>query len=251
MKTLNKLLDPGRPWLLVLILSAVLVGMFGCDAHAADVTPYQSMLNTAASIQTGQNTVLTEYARAQTARETEKAASLVACSQMKNDVTQALCVLGVNGNLGGSSGIGGGMPQLAGINLPAPPPEPEGWGSKAWNGFLAVTDRGLNFLGVRENRRGLVDVAQINAGVSIVQSNNTAAVTIASYNQGTSIARLIQAPAANNTTNTSTVLSGQGVIGNGSYVGPVTRNCTGGNGQAGTGTATVPAGPGPAGSANC
>lgn len=172
MKKLSDLFDPRRPWLLMCVLVPILWAMFAPDVRAADApTQYQVMINTAKEIQAGQNGVLTEYARAQTKREEEKPAALLACSQMKNEVTQALCVLGVNGNLSGGGGVAS-MPQLAGVNLPAPPPEPEGWGSKAWNGFLAVADRGLAFMGVRENRRAQVDLAQINAGVSIAQSNN-------------------------------------------------------------------------------
>ena len=62
-------------------------------------------------------------------------------------------------------------PALPAVNLPAPGPEPEGWGSKLWNGTLALFDRALGAYGIREQRRTSVDLAMINAGVSIAQIN--------------------------------------------------------------------------------
>ena len=72
----------------------------------------------------------------------------------------------------------------------------------------------------------------------------------AGYNANVAIAQQIQAPAPNIT------LSGQGVIGSGTYAGPVTRNCNGGTAAAGgsatgtTGTTTGGAGA-PANGGNC
>jgi hypothetical protein len=83
--------------------------------------------------------------------------------------------------------------------------------------------------------------AGLSATTNVASSGFNAATGIATagfntatqgYGAATQIAALIQAPAANVT------LSGQGVIGNGTYTGPVTRTCTGGSGASGSGGAS-------------
>ncbi len=121
--------------------------------------------------------------------------------------------------------LGGGSSSQQ-LNLPAPPED----SAYKWAALILgpVTNIASGYFGYR-------------LGVS--QSDNQAASTIASYqtfgSMGGSIERAgiagypyLQAPAANVTT---TTLSGSGVIGAGSYVGPVTttRNCAGGNGAPG------------------
>ena len=122
-------------------------------------------------------------------------------------------------------------------------------GVTLWQAALSVADIGARWYGIKAQR-----------DVGITQSNNSATTAIASYGafQGiassgfsanTAIASRIQAPAPNIN------LSGTGVIGSGSYIGP--RNCVGGAGQAGSGTPAtatnpaVPGSPAPGGPANC
>ena len=126
---------------------------------------------------------------------------------------------------------------------------------------LAVAPAYLAYKGQVRSAQTTETVAAINRDVSLNQSNNflalgaagiggTATVGVAGMNAlanvGTSLATRPITPTTNVSGNVGPVL-----IGGGSYYGPVTRNCQGGNGQAGTGTATIPAGAGAAGSANC
>lgn len=97
---------------------------------------------------------------------------------------------------------------------------PQSLGATLFQAALQTADIVLRGYGIRTQR-----------DVSIVQSNNAAATSIASYNSFSNIAASgfasnaaiagnIQAPAANIT------LSGTGVIGNGSYTVPTTTNTT-------------------------
>lgn len=121
-----------------------------------------------------------------------------------------------------------------------------------WTGLLQAADIAMRGYGLKMQR-----------DVSIVQSNNQASTAIASYGAftqlGGSIERAgvagypyVQAPGAV-TTNT---LSGTGVLGSGTYTGPVstttttTRTCSSGAAGAGGGTTTGAAG-GASGGANC
>lgn len=141
-----------------------------------------------------------------------------------------------------------GSVQLAALNV-APPAPPPSLGQTLWTAALQTADIVLRGYGLKMNR-----------DVAVIQSNNQAATSIASYGaftaMGGSIERAgtagypyVQAPGAV-TTNT---ISGSGVIGSGSYVGPVTTTttttstCTGG--QAGAGGGTTTPGPGGAGGA--
>lgn len=126
-------------------------------------------------------------------------------------------------------------------------PVERGMGESLWTAFLQVADVGLRAWGIK-----------VGADVAIRQSDNMAATTIASYgafqamggqvrDAGIAGYPYIQAPQPNQ------ILSGTGVLGSGSYVGPVTntatitRTCTGGA----AGSAVPPAIPGAGGAANC
>lgn len=124
--------------------------------------------------------------------------------------------------------------------------QPQSMLGLAWQSVLQVADIALRGYGIKSNR-----------DVQIVSSNNNRDVALGSYNAfaamggqiataGTAGYPYVQAPAANVTT---TTLSGQGVIGNGTYTGPVTttttHTCPGGTTSAGNGTTTG----GPGGSA--
>jgi hypothetical protein len=120
-------------------------------------------------------------------------------------------------------------------------PAPRSTGETLWTAFLQVADVGLRAWGIK-----------VGGDVAIRQSDNQAATAIASYgaftSMGGSIERAgiagypyVQAPAPN-ITNT---LTGAGVIGSGTYTGPITRTCTGG--PAGNGAGTTTGAPGGAG----
>lgn len=143
---------------------------------------------------------------------------------------------------------------LKGLGAPQAPQvvqvqQPQSLFGLAWQSLLQVADIALRGYGIKAGR-----------DVGIVQSNNQAATSIASYGAFTTMGGhiatagvagypYVQAPAPN-ITNT---LSGTGVLGSGSYVGPVTttttRNCAGGQGAAGGagGTGTDTGGAGAAG----
>ncbi len=141
-----------------------------------------------------------------------------------------------------------GSTQLAALNVtpPAPPPS---LGQTLWTAALQTADILLRGYGLKMNR-----------DVAVIQSNNQAATSIASYGAFTAMGGAIeragiagyayvQAPGAV-TTNT---VAGNGVIGSGTYTGPVTTTstttttttCAGG--QAGAGGGTTTPGPGGAG----
>lgn len=176
MKKILRFLDPAQAWVIWgAVLAAVALLEFAPASAGEEMTPYRALLEKAGEIQKSHAEVAKEYALAAVARENQKPAALVACGGLKNEVTQALCVLGVNGQLAGGAGapIASTLPP---VTLPAPPPEPESWGSKAWNGFLAVADRGLAFMGIREGRRERTEVARLNAGVQMHQIDAQAAM---------------------------------------------------------------------------
>lgn len=148
---------------------------------------------------------------------------------------------------------GQGAAQLA---YRAPEPQTQSLGSTLWQAVLQASDIVLRGYGIKSNR-----------DVAITQSNNATALGVSTNGaftaMGQSIAtagtagyQYVQAPGSTNYT-----LSGTGSLnvgsGSASYVGPVTRNCQGGAGQAAagaSGTATIPGVPGgaaPGGPANC
>lgn len=133
----------------------------------------------------------------------------------------------------------------------APAPEPASLGATLWQAGLQVADLVLRGYGLKSNRDVAINANDNASRTAIASYSAFQGIAGAGFAANSTIAGLIQAPSP------SITLSGTGVIGSGSYVGPVTRNCTGGSGQAGaagTGTATIPAAPGaagPGGAANC
>ncbi len=119
----------------------------------------------------------------------------------------------------------------------------------AWQSLLQVADVGLRAYGIK-----------VAGDVAMTNSNNSRDTSVASYgaftamgnsiaNAGTAGYQYIQAPAANVT---NTTLSGTGVLGSGTYTGPVTtttnRNCSGGSGASGgAGVGAIPGGAGGSG----
>lgn len=144
-------------------------------------------------------------------------------------------------------GNGGGIA----FRMPAAEPQPQSIGATLWQGALQVADLFLRGYGIKSTRDVSMNASDNSARTAIASYGAFQGMNAASVGANVDIARLIQAPAANVT------LSGTGVLGSGSYVGPVNRNCVGGNGAAGaagTGTATIPAAPGApgnGGAANC
>lgn len=149
----------------------------------------------------------------------------VVASASGNDVAKVVAV----GAIERLCGAGGAQLQAMNVQTSAPQPS---LGATLWTAALQVADVAMRGYGIKANR-----------DVAIVQSNNAANTTIASYGAfqgmgqqiqlaGTAGYPYVQAPAANITT----TLSGTGVIGSGQYTGPVTtttttttnpqRNCT-------------------------
>lgn len=133
----------------------------------------------------------------------------------------------------------------------APAAEPPSLGATLWQAGLQVADILLRGYGIKSARDVAINNSNNNATTQIATVNAFQGTAAAGFGSNATIAGLIQAPAPNVT------LSGTGVIGSGSYVGPVTRNCVGGSGAAGTGVAGTgttpgtPGGPGNGGPAAC
>lgn len=130
---------------------------------------------------------------------------------------------------------------------PTPAPQPQSTVGMIFTAFVQAADVALRYYGIKAGR-----------DVAITQSNNATTQAVASYQaftntalggfaSNTAIASQIQAPAANVTM----TLSGTGVLGSGSYTGPVTtnRNCNGGTTSGGSGAITGGAGGSAAGGA--
>jgi hypothetical protein len=218
---------------------------------------YALMLVKAVEIQNAQASALEAFGMAAAAKAKELPAAIGACATMKSEAVQTICVLGVNGNLAGGVGGGGQMPQFGAVNLPGPPPEKPSLGGQLWAATLQVVDRGLQVFGIREGRYERTEIARVNAGVQIAQTQGMVAVAVAGVNGAAAGYPYVQAPGAVTTTTTtdsrSYSLGGSGVIGNGSYTGPVSIQCTTGQGG-GAAPATPPAVPGaggPSGANNC
>lgn len=161
------------------------------------------------------------------------------------DVASRVVAVGAIERMCGSQGSA----QLAALNQP-PAAAPASLGQTLWTAALQTADLFLRGYGIKLQR-----------DVAVVQSNNMAATTIASYGafsaMGSSIERAgtagypyVQAPGA--VTTTTNTLSGTGVLGSGTYTGPVTttRTCTGAAGGNGGGTTTGAQG-GAGGQASC
>lgn len=132
-------------------------------------------------------------------------------------------------------GAQGGV-QLAAFNQ-APAAQP-GLGQVLLTTALQVGDLFIRGYGLKLTR-----------DIGVVQSNNQASTAIASYGAFSTMGSqirdagiagypFIQAPGTVTTTTTTNTLSGTGVLGSGSYTGPVNRTCTGGAAGNGAGTTT-------------
>jgi len=86
--------------------------------------------------------------------------------------------------------------------------------------LIGVTPAWFAYKSSIRNSQTTETVAAINRDVSIAQSNNFTNLGIAGFNSNAAIAGFIQSPAPNIT------LSGTGVIGSGSYNGPITTTTT-------------------------
>lgn len=208
----------------------------------------------AALLISGCATVDKDVAKAQADAQVQAGKARVAEAEASAEESRAVIALAAKIDAGGASaylvakalkGLGAQPQQVVQVSQPQ-----SLWGL-AWQSALQVADIVMRGYGIKATR-----------DVGIVQSNNQAATTIASYGafgqMGQSIERAgtagypyVQAPQPNITQ----TLSGTGVLGSGSYVGPVTttRTCNGGVGAAGgtggTGTTTGGAGA-PGGTAN-
>lgn len=173
----------------------------------------------------------TEVARLDADRARLTAIAQIAATGGESAKTAAVLALALHGS-------GGGAAPAPQASVPAPP---RSGGEQLWTAFLQVADVGLRAWGIK-----------VGSDVAIRQSDNAANTAIASYgafqamggqirDAGIAGYPFVQSPQANVT------LSGTGVIGSGSYVGPVTttRTCTGG--PAGDGAGTTTGAPGGAG----
>lgn len=119
--------------------------------------------------------------------------------------------------------------------------------STAWSAFLSVVDVGLRAYGIKVGSNVAIRQVEANRDTSLGAYQAFTAMGGQIRDAGTAGYPYVQAPQANQTW----TLSGTGVLGSGSYTGPVTttttRNCNGGN----AGAAVPPAVPGAGGAANC
>lgn len=228
-------------------MAAIIVGAFllgGCATDAEKAKAAQDQADIA-RIRAGQPVIA-----AVTPHEAQSTAMSNCATAIKDIATTA------NGDAASKVAAVGAIERLCGMGAQqlayrAPEPQQASLGATVWQAFLQASDIFLRGYGIRSNR-----------DVAITQSNNSTALGISTNGAftamgqsittaGTAGYQYVQAPGATYS------LSGTGVIGSGSYVGPVTRNCQGGNGAAGngaSGTATIPGVPGapaPGGPANC
>jgi len=179
------------------------------------------------------------------AAATAKYTAIASCANAKDGESQRACYsavreIAIADHLGSANKM---------VQAPAPqvvsttPTTPGGWLAAGagqllggvWDfGKAAVLNLGPAYLNARVGMRQ----AQANEVIAGYQRDQHVATmgafqstAAAGFNANTQIAGFIQAPAPNIN------LSGQGVIGSGTYTGPVTRNCNGGT-AAGGGNAT-------------
>lgn len=118
---------------------------------------------------------------------------------------------------------------------------------------LAVAPAYLAYKGQTRAAQTTERVAEINRDISINQSNNFMALGVAGITgtQNVGVAGMGALASVAGQPRTSITVSGSGLTNIGSGTIDTRRTCTGGNSQAGTGTATVPAATGQGGAANC
>lgn len=130
--------------------------------------------------------------------------------------------------------------QLKGLGLGAPQQQivqtqPASVWGLAWQAAIGVADVALRAYGIKATRD--VGITNSNNQRDIAVSTNNAFLGMGHEIGAAGIAGYpyIQAPGAITTTTTTNTLSGTGVLGTGTYTGPVTtsHNCASGNGAAG------------------
>lgn len=123
---------------------------------------------------------------------------------------------------------------------------PQSLGAVVWQAALQAGDLFIRGYGIKTQRDVSIAQTMAQAQTTIAGYQAFTGIANAGFGSNATIAGLIQAPAPN-ITNT---LSGTGVLGSGTYTGPVTRTCT--SGQAGNGAGTTTGGAGGAsGPASC
>lgn len=169
-------------------------------------------------------------------------------TNVAGDTATRVVAMGAIERLCGANGPGNAL-----ASLQAPPAQPQSLVGVLFQAALQAGDVILRGYGIKAGRD--VAIAQSNNATTLGISTNRTFATLGGAIERAGVAGypFVQAPAANVTT---TTLSGTGVLGSGSYVGPVTtttsttRNCQGGAAGAGAGTTTgAPGGAG--GSATC
>ena len=147
---------------------------------------------------------------------------------------------------------GGGASMQFAMHQPAQQ-QPQTLGQTLWTAALQTADIFLRGYGIRASRDVSINAANNATATAIAGYSAFGNIASAGFNSNAAIASYIQAPQANvtttNTTTTNTTnnttLSGYGVIGAGTYIGPVARNCNGGSaGDGGNASGANPGAPG-------
>lgn len=146
-------------------------------------------------------------------------------------------------------GSGGASMQFA--MQPPVQQQPQTLGQTLWIAALQTADIFLRGYGIRASRDVSINAANNATATAIAGYSAFGNIANAGFNSNAAIASYIQAPQPNvtNTTTTNTTnnttLSGYGVIGAGTYIGPVARNCNGGSaGDGGNASGANPGAPG-------
>lgn len=175
------------------------------------------------------------------AAATAKYTAIASCANAKDGESQRACYsavreIAIADHLGGANKmVQAPTPQVVSTT----PTTPGGWLAAGagqllggvWDfGKAAVLNLGPAYLNSRVGMRQ-AQASEVIAGYGRDQHIATmgafTSTVNAGYNANVAIAQQIQAPAPNIT------LTGQGVIGSGTYTGPVTRNCNGGTAASG------------------
>lgn len=192
----------------------------------------------------------TALAKAQADAAVAQGNARVAEAQAKAEEAKAVQALATKVDAGGATAYLVAT-ALKGLAQPAPAPviaqAPQSMLAAAFNAVLQVADIGLRAYGIKAGRD--VSIASTNAQRDTAIASYGAFTTMGGQiaTAGTAGYPYVQSPQANVT------LSGTGVIGSGTYTGPVStttttttsRNCAGGSGaQGGNGAGTTTGGAG-------
>lgn len=109
--------------------------------------------------------------------------------------------------------------------------QPQSLGQTLWSAALQTADILLRGYGIRASRDISINSANNATATAIAGYSAFGNIASAGFNSNAAIASYIQAPGAitTTTTNNTNTLSGTGLIGSGSYAGPINRNCNGGS----------------------